>query len=152
MKRSLLTVGMLVIGTLTGAASVMLLAQDRGGFKEELKKSADREAYAVEREFADDNPFGELDRPTPSNPARDQFLRLASEYATLGDDGELQRMAEELQLKITAQKADRKVSEAEKILQEVVAQFPATDAAKRAVKMLEALHPDLPKIPLQNLK
>ena len=144
MTRNLLTAVVLILCVATMGVAFFshndnLSAQD---LKSKLDVNLDEPDLAPPTPINDFVPFNQPEQEwTNQNlggrSLESQYLKLASEFSKLANAADLERLAEELRMKIAEEKAARKMVEINKLLKQVVAEFPGTNGAKYAQHMLD---------------
>lgn len=79
------------------------------------------------------------DPPGQPDTLRSRYLELADEKAALMDEGALQQEIEQTQLQIAELKAAKKLREAKEALASITKEFPESEAARTASRMLSVL-------------
>lgn len=76
--------------------------------------------------------------PRPISPARQRYLDLADDYSRLLNDEELELEAKRLEAHIAQRTAERRLDNVRDSLQKLIEEFPQSNAAVRAKRMLDA--------------
>lgn len=68
----------------------------------------------------------------------EKFMQAARTFANVSNAAEVERMTEKLQKKTVEESARQRVSEVERMIDEIIRTFPETEGAKRAQRMRQA--------------
>ncbi|MEZ6127633.1 MAG: hypothetical protein R3C59_03060 [Planctomycetaceae bacterium] len=123
-------------------------SQDAAGRQPFAGQAITLESAASKSNGTEGTPQPKPAAPSPAAPTktndptlRSEYLKLLQTQAELMDEVTLKQEIEQTQRNINELRALQKLQEAQQLLLNITAEFPRTDAATKAMRMLDALGP-----------